>query len=99
MANYRIREKAKEDLRAIWNYTFDTWSKKQADKYLRELMGEFSNIVADPGRGRNYGAVSPMILGFKKNKHIIFYRIVETGEVEFIRVLHEVMDIPSRLKE
>ncbi len=99
MANYRITRKAKLDLKAIWNYTYDYWSKKQADKYLKELMNEFNTIVDDPKKGRSYGEIDSMIFGFKKNKHIIFYRINETGEVEFIRVLHEVMDIPNRMLE
>ena len=99
MATYRITKKARLDLRAIWNYTYNTWSEKQADKYLKELMNEFPSIVEDPRRGRNYPEIDPMIYGLKKNKHIIFYRILETGEVEIIRILHEVMDIPGRLKD
>ncbi len=99
MANYRITRKAKRDLSTIWNYTYDTWSEKQADKYLRELMGEFKAIGENPRIGRNYNDIDPTIFGLKKNKHIIFYRTHLTGEVDVIRILHERMDIPGRMEE
>lgn len=99
MATYRIAEKAKQDLRSIWNYTYDTWSEKQADKYLKELMNEFFTIASYPEKGKNYEEVGAGLFGVKRNRHIIFYRITETGEVEIIRVLHELMDVPNRIKE
>lgn len=99
MTAFRIAEKAKEDLRSIWNYTYDTWSEEQADQYLKELMNEFSTIVNYPERGRNYSEISSEIFGVKKNRHIIFYRILQTREVEIIRILHELMDLPRRMKE
>ena len=99
MTAIRIADKAKEDLRSIWNYTHDTWSEKQADKYLKELMNEFSTIVKYPQRGRNYHEISSEYFGIKKNKHIRFYRISQVGDVEIIRILHELMDLPNRMKE
>ncbi len=99
MTAIRIADKAKEDLRSIWNYTYDTWSEKQADKYVKELMNEFSTIVKYPLRGRNYHEISSEFFGIKKNKHIIFYRISQAGDVEIIRILHELMDLPNRIKE
>lgn len=33
MASYVLTNKAVEDLSSIWEYTFDTWSERQADKY------------------------------------------------------------------
>ena len=99
MATYRISAKAKDDLRSIWYYSVENWSERQADKYVREMMDEFALIMSNPERGRYYGEISGNFYGIKKNKHIIFYRIVKTGEVEIIRVLHELMDIPNRLQE
>ena len=34
MADYTITNKAADDLRSIWNYTYDKWSEHQADLYL-----------------------------------------------------------------
>jgi toxin ParE1/3/4 len=33
MANYKLTNKAVEDLTSIWEYTVKEWSEKQADKY------------------------------------------------------------------
>jgi toxin ParE1/3/4 len=38
-------------------------------------------------------------LGFKAGRHIIFYRRIENAEVEITRILHEKMDLKSRIKE
>lgn len=97
MRFYRIAAKAKSDLRSIWNYTYDNWSEEQADKYLGELMEEFEIIVQYPERGKVFDEVRNGFYGVKKNRHIIFYRLLSTKEIEIIRVLHERMDIASRL--
>ena len=33
MPRYFLTKKAVDDLSEIWEYTYDTWSEKQADKY------------------------------------------------------------------
>ena len=38
MAKYILSNKAVNDLADIWNYTYDTWSEKQADKYYTLLI-------------------------------------------------------------
>jgi len=54
MGRYKITNKAVEDLSAIWNYTYEVWSEKQADKYYYDLL-EFCNELADnPSRGKMY---------------------------------------------
>lgn len=38
MAEYKLTNKAVEDLSKIWNYTFEVWSEKQVDKYYNSLI-------------------------------------------------------------
>ena len=38
MANYKLTNKAVEDLAKIWDYTFEKWSEQQADKYYALLI-------------------------------------------------------------
>jgi len=38
MTKYFFSNKAIEDLSAIWNYTIETWSEEQADKYYNMLL-------------------------------------------------------------
>ena len=39
MAKIRFSSKAVEDLTSIWNYTYRTWSERQADEYYNMLVG------------------------------------------------------------
>jgi len=99
MANYQLTNKAVDDLSQIWKYTLEVWSEKQADIYYQKLIVTFQEIAISPNSGRNYTNVVENLLGFKVNKHIIFYRILTEDNIEIIRVLHEQMDLKNRLLE
>lgn len=97
MANYKLTKKAVQDLKQIWNYTFDNWSEYQADKYYKELLNHCSKIAKDPILGKQYGFLIKGLKGSKVNKHIIFYRQITEEEIEVERILHERMDLKTRL--
>jgi toxin ParE1/3/4 len=99
MANYKLTNKAVEDLSKIWNNTFEVWSEKQADKYYTELIYNCEEIGENPELGKNYEGISKQLLGMKANRHIIFYRIESENYVEITRILHERMDLKTRLKK
>lgn len=42
---YRISRKALEDLDKVWIYTFNKWSKEQADRYYELLIEEIEFIA------------------------------------------------------
>lgn len=42
---YRISEKAVQDFKDIWLYTFETWSQEQADRYYNLLISEIEYIA------------------------------------------------------
>ena len=99
MCDFKLTNKAVNDLSAIWNYTFELWSENQADKYYKELINNCRNIAKDPNLGKNYEGVSKQLFGMKANQHIVFYRILSGSEVEIIRILHERMDLKKRITE
>ena len=99
MADYRLTNKAVEDLSKIWGYTFEVWSEKQADKYYDELISNCKEIAKNPELGKNYKGISKQLLGMKTNRHIIFYRMLENNYVEITRILHERMDLNKRISE
>ncbi len=99
MAKITLRQKAIDDLSNIWEYTAETWSEKQADKYHTMIKVACENIANDIVVGRIYHNISSNLLGYKIGKHIIFYQYFSKDEIEVIRILHERMDIESRLKE
>jgi toxin ParE1/3/4 len=99
MPEFRLTNKAVEDLSKIWNYTFNTWSEKQADKYYEMLISHCQLIAESPGLGKNYGGIAQDLFGIKANRHLIFYRQLNENAVEVIRILHETMDLKNRILE
>jgi toxin ParE1/3/4 len=99
MAKYRFTNKAVEDLSSIWNYTYETLSETQADKYY-EMLIDFCQQLADkPFLGKSYEQITEHLRGFRAGKHIIFYHEISKTEIEIIRVLHEKMDFKNRISE
>jgi toxin ParE1/3/4 len=99
MARYKFTNKAVDDLTRIWNYTFVRWSENQADKYYLMLLETCQDVASNPELGKNYSGVTENLLGFKAGRHIIFYRRIDEHEVEITRILHEQMDLKSRITE
>jgi toxin ParE1/3/4 len=46
MGNYRLTEKAEEDLRRIWLYGLETFGVTQADIYFEQFFTRFEQIAA-----------------------------------------------------
>ncbi|MFO7655643.1 MAG: type II toxin-antitoxin system RelE/ParE family toxin [Bacteroidales bacterium] len=99
MAKYFLTNKAVDDLTEIWNFTFDEWSEQQADKYYQLLIDNCEEIAENPNLGKNYDGIMKTLYGFKVSRHIIFYRKLTKNETEITRILHERMDLKSRIKE
>ena len=97
MGKYQLTHRAVQDLSDIWNYTFDNWSEQQADTYHQQLVNAFEYIAANPNQGRNYDGIRHDLLGFKVNRHVVFYRVTSNELVEISRILHERMDLKNRL--
>jgi len=99
MPNYYLTKKAVEDLSQIWEYTFETWSESQADKYYNGLLDTCNTIAQNPDLGKKYDGITRNLFGLKINRHIIFYRKIPLEEVEITRILHERMDLKTRILE
>ena len=93
MVEYKLTNKAVEDLTAIWDYTFEKWSEQQADVYYKFLLDGCQNIANNPDLGKNYEGVIDELFGLKSNRHIIFYRKLIDKSIEITRILHERMDL------
>ena len=99
MASYILTNKAVDDLSGIWNYTYEVWSEKQADKYYNMLL-EFCQDLADKiSFGKSYDEINKDIFGFSVSHHIIFYRPFKNDDIEIVRILHNKMDLKSRMQE
>ncbi len=99
MAKFRLTNDAVKDLSAIWDYTYDTWSEKQADKYYKLLLDACTELAKKPELGKDYSEIYPELKGQGTSKHIIFYRKLDNNTIEVARILHERMDLKNKLKK
>ena len=97
MATYKLTNDAVKDLTEIWEYTYDTWSEKQADKYYKLLLDACSELARNPENGKDFKEIYPGLKGQKIAKHLIFYRQTNENSIEVTRILHEQMDIEHQL--
>jgi toxin ParE1/3/4 len=93
---YAISKKAVSDLEEIWLYTVEKWSIEQADRYYALIFDEIDFICKNVSTGRSMDHVRKGYQASKVKTHLIFYRVTN-DVVEIIRILHERMDIDSRL--
>ena len=54
MAKYFLTNKAVDDLTKIWDYTYEVWSERQADKYYELLIDTCQVIARNTNIGKNY---------------------------------------------
>ena len=95
---YALSKRAEKDLADIWRYTVDTWSKEQANKYLRGILNTCSEIAKSPAfLGRPYDHVRSGYRKYPFGRHVIFYQIRDAGKVLISRILHEKMDFDRHL--
>jgi len=99
MPDFRLTNAAKEDLKSIGRYTQDTWGAEQRNRYLTLLDGCFHDLAANPLIGRECSDVRPGYRKYRIGKHLVFYRQGEVGWIEIVRILHERMDVETRLSK
>lgn len=99
MPEYIISEKALEDINNIWIYTAENWSIEQANRYYNLIIDEIEYIVDNLDMARDFGKIRKSYKYSKVKSHLIFFKKNKTNEIEVVRVLHERMDIESRLAE
>ncbi len=99
MANLKFTNKAVEDLTSIWNYTFKTWSERQADEYYKMLISACRKTLTPSFLpARLYNEIAPDLYGIKSGHHLIFFKHIADGDVLVVRILHERMDIKRHIK-
>lgn len=87
-----------EDLEEIWLYTFQTWSLEQANRYHSLIYKEIEFLSRSSESGKDLNHIRKGYRSSKIKSHFIFYKY-STSEIEIVRILHENMDIPNRLKD
>ena len=92
MEKYNLTSQATEDLYKIWEYTVDTWSEQQADKYYSLLTAAFCEIASNPfDIGEPYDIILPGLRAYHAGRHMVFYTL-RGGRVLIVHILHEKTD-------
>lgn len=96
--NYKISREASYDLEKIWLYTFENWSREQADRYYNLIIDEIKYLCIEPNSGKDFSHIRKGYFRIKIKSHLIFYKVNhKENELEIIRILHQMMDIESHL--
>lgn len=89
---FNITPRAKADLNNIWNYTVETWSTEQADRYITDIYKKFSWLANRPNVGKHRPDILDSYYCFPHAQHLIFY-LIRKKSIDIIGVPHRSMDI------
>ncbi len=100
MSSYFLGPHADQQLDEIYEYTTTQFGEDQADRYVGLLFRYFSDVSeknviwravpAEFGVGGYFG---------KCEHHFVYWKVLSTGEVGFVAILHERMHQIGRLRE
>ncbi|NOS74110.1 MAG: type II toxin-antitoxin system RelE/ParE family toxin [Methyloglobulus sp.] len=97
MRPYVLTQLAENDLKDIARYTLKQWGKKQSLRYANSLETRFQEIADRNALSRTFSNLYPQIRVTHCEHHFIFYVYPEGKRPCIIAVLHERMDLISRL--
>ncbi len=96
----KIFPSAQARLLEIWDYTEKKWGMDQADSYVQNLVDAINNLQKHRRHWKPVRNEALKGVFFCRHRyHYIFFREFPSKTLGVISILHENMDIPSRLKE
>ncbi len=98
MRKFKFSVEAVNDLEEIWIYTKQTWSHEQADRYYNLIIDEVEFISLNPSLGRDINYIKEGFRSTKVKSHVIYYKQVEDEAILIVRILHQRMDVETRMK-
>jgi toxin ParE1/3/4 len=98
MKGYVLSPAAQADLGEIWDYSARNWGAEQADRYIFAIRSACEALADGSRRGRAIDDIRPGYRKLAVASHFLFYRITGAGMIDVIRILHQRMDVVSRLQ-
>ena len=98
MPNFKLSDKADNDLYGIGVYTEDTHGLEQRNKYLNEISQRFHLLAENPDypTSKDISHIKNGCFSLSINEHFIIYRKYSYG-VRIVRILGQVMDLERHL--
>ena len=97
MPDFEISAFAEEDLIGIARYTVKQWDAEQARRYADYFDVHFGMIANGKARTRTPIKSRPELLVSRGKKHFVFHLVRDNKCPLIIAVLHERMDLMTRL--
>ena len=98
MSKFMFSYEAVKDLEEIWSYTKQIWSIEQADRYYQLILDEVTFISSNPKLGRSIDNIKSGYRATTVKSNVIYYRQIEDEVIFIVRILHQRMDIESKMK-
>ncbi|BBK30538.1 toxin ParE1/3/4 [Stella humosa] len=98
MRRLRLLPAARRDADEIWDYSADRWGSNQADEYLRALIAAGQAIADGRRQGGRIAGVRPGYWKLAVGAHLLCYRFAGDDALEIVRILHQRMNVESRLR-
>lgn len=106
MATYRFFPRADAAQDKIWRDTVETWGEQQAVIYITGLHGHLQRLCDNrliwrklPQRLVVPDDVNRDAYFSRYERHYVFFRELNNGDLGVMSILHERMDLPVRLME
>ena len=97
MLAFRLSAKALADHKSIGRFTMKHWGREQRNIYLSKLDESFHRLAEQPYLGSARDDIRKGYRVYHVGRHLIFYR-QKSDTIEIIRILHDRMNVETRLR-
>jgi toxin ParE1/3/4 len=105
---YRTTKAADADYDTILRFTLKRWGKAQFSSYRQLLNDAITAVAREPDRLNSHGrdevrnGIRSFHIGLAATRpalgrHVLYYRVAADGVVEIIRILHDRMELSSKI--
>ena len=91
-----LRPLAEEDLKSIYDYSYEKFGLNRAVEYIHDLNNAFIKLANNPDLARKCDFIIPDLLTYQVSSHIIFFKVTKS-RISIVRILHKSMDSPRHL--
>ncbi len=96
---YVLTDAAEADLRGIIRYTRKRWGAVQVRRYIGDLEAGIVRLVAGEGIFKDMSALYPALRMARCGHHYVFCLPREDAPALIVAILHERMDLMTRLAD
>jgi toxin ParE1/3/4 len=97
MTGYVLSPAAQADIERIWDYTVERWGLAQAERYARAIHVACQELAAGTRSSQAADDIRPGYRKASEGSHVLFFRRLDTGSLNIVRILHQRMDMTRHL--